>query len=113
MQEIVCRKCHYSGEQRLDNRGSTTLEVILWLCLILPGYLYSRWRDRSLRPVCPECGSPVTTLVDAMPDLAFVKAGTLDDTRTLKPTMEIFCSSAQSWTRQTEGQRQRFDKGPG
>jgi len=65
------------------------------------------------RNFCPECGSPVTTLVDAMPDLAFVKAGTLDDTRTLKPTMEIFCSSAQSWTRQTEGQRQRFDKGPG
>lgn len=65
------------------------------------------------RNFCPDCGSPVTTLVDAMPQLAFVKAGTLDDTTKLAPTMEIFCSSAQAWTQQSGKQRQHFAKGPG
>jgi hypothetical protein len=64
------------------------------------------------RNFCSECGSPITTLVDAMPDLAFVKAGTLDDTSKLNPTMEIFCSSAQGWTQQAGTQRQQFAKGP-
>ena len=57
MHEIVCRKCHYTGERQLDSRGSTALEVFLWLCLIFPGVLYSRWRDRSVRSICPECRS--------------------------------------------------------
>ncbi len=64
------------------------------------------------RNFCPECGSPVLTVVDAMPQLTFVKAGTLDDTSTLNPTMEIFCSSAQAWTRNDKAERQRFAKGP-
>ena len=57
MQEIVCRKCHHTGEQLLDSRGSTALEVVLWLCLFFPGLLYSRWRDRAVRSVCAQCGS--------------------------------------------------------
>ena len=64
------------------------------------------------RNFCPECGSPILTLVDAMPQLTFVKAGTLDDTSTLNPTMEIFCSSAQAWTQQSGPPRHRFPKGP-
>ena len=64
------------------------------------------------RNFCPECGSPILTLVDAMPQLTFVKAGTLDDTKALNPTMEICCASAQAWTQQAEPKRQRFAKGP-
>src|SRR6185369_16582979 len=64
------------------------------------------------RNFCPECGSPITTDVAAMPDLVFIKAGTLDDTSTLAPTMEIFCNSAQPWT--TRGaQTQKFALAPG
>lgn len=64
------------------------------------------------RNFCPDCGSPITTDVEAMPDLVFIKAGTLDDTSTLAPTMEIFCSSAQPWT--TRGvQTQKFVQAPG
>lgn len=47
-----------------------------------------------------------------MPDLVFIKAGTLDDTSTLAPTMEIFCSSTQPWI--TRGvQMQKFAGAPG
>jgi hypothetical protein len=47
-----------------------------------------------------------------MPDLVFIKAGTLDDTSTLAPTMEIFCSSAQPWTTRAV-QTQKFARAPG
>jgi hypothetical protein len=63
------------------------------------------------RKFCPDCGSPITTDVEAMPDLVFIKAGTLDDTSSLAPTMEIFCSSTQPWT--TRGvQMQKFAQAP-
>ena len=63
------------------------------------------------RNFCPDCGSPISTDVDAMPGL-FIKAGTLDDTSWLKPTMEIYCGSAQSWVPRASNM-QTFAKGPG
>jgi hypothetical protein len=64
------------------------------------------------RNFCPECGSPITTDVEVMPDLVFIKAGTLDDTSALAPTMELFCSSAQPWTTH-ENKMQKYARGPG
>ena len=37
------------------------------------------------------------TDVEAMPDLEFIKAGTLENTSWLKPTMEVWCETAQGW----------------
>ena len=68
-------------------------------------------RGASGRPVhrlfCPDCGSPVVSEVDVRPDVAFIKAGTLDDTSWLRPTAEIWCGSEQPWVRQGE-ERRRF-----
>ena len=64
------------------------------------------------RNFCPSCGSPITSVVDSMPGLAFIKAGTLDDPSWLKPTMEVYCDSVQPWVRQP-GDLQRFAKMPG
>lgn len=50
--------------------------------------------------------------VAVMPGVTFVLAGTLDDPSAFKPTMELYCSSAQSWTKEP-AERQRFDKMPG
>jgi hypothetical protein len=49
------------------------------------------------RNFCPYCGSPITSVVDAMPGLTFIKAGILDDPSWLKPTMEVYCDSVQPW----------------
>jgi hypothetical protein len=38
------------------------------------------------RNFCPECGSPIFTAAAAIPDVAFIKAGSLDDTGWLDPT---------------------------
>ena len=64
------------------------------------------------RRFCPNCGSPVISEVDVMPDVTFIKSGTLDDTSWLRPTMEVWCESEQPWVRQG-GERQRFPRMPG
>jgi hypothetical protein len=64
------------------------------------------------RRFCPECGSPIISEVEVMPGVAIIKAGTLDDTSWLKPTMEIYCDSAQPWV-ELGGGMQRFPKMPG
>ena len=49
------------------------------------------------RQFCRECGSPVMSLAEAMPEVAFIKAGTLDDTSWLEPQVHVWCDSAQPW----------------
>jgi hypothetical protein len=49
------------------------------------------------RHFCGKCGSPILSLVESMPGLAFIKAGTLNDTSWLNPTLHVWCDSAQPW----------------
>ncbi|MBN1527450.1 MAG: GFA family protein [Thermoleophilaceae bacterium] len=49
------------------------------------------------RNFCGACGSPVVSYSDAMPDVAIIKAGTLDDTSWLAPQLEVWHSRAQPW----------------
>jgi hypothetical protein len=49
------------------------------------------------RQFCSACGSPIVSLPDATPDLAFIKAGTLDDRSWLEPEMEIWARSAHPY----------------
>ena len=49
------------------------------------------------RRFCKSCGSPVLSLVDMMPDVHFIKAGTLHDRSWLKPTAHFWCDTAQPW----------------
>ncbi|HUO53578.1 MAG TPA: GFA family protein [Rhodoblastus sp.] len=61
---------------------------------------------------CSQCGSPIWTEAEAMPDMAIVKVGGFDDTGWVAPTLEIFCDSRQQWTRLPEGLA-RFARMPG
>jgi hypothetical protein len=49
------------------------------------------------RKFCSNCGSPIVSLLELMPDFAFIKAGTLDDASWLEPECEAWCESAQPW----------------
>lgn len=49
------------------------------------------------RIFCPECGSPILSILAEAPDIAFLKAGTLDDASWLEPEMEVFTDSAHPW----------------
>jgi hypothetical protein len=55
------------------------------------------------RHFCGDCGSPIYSGVAAMPDLVFLKAGTLNDSNWVKPAFAVWCQSAQPWVPRPEG----------
>ncbi len=50
------------------------------------------------RNFCTNCGSPLSTELDAFDHLSAIKVGTLDDSSWVKPTVQIWCDSSQSWS---------------
>ena len=46
---------------------------------------------------CPRCGSMLTIYAEGFPGMTLIMGGTLDDTSWLKPTIQLFCDSAQPW----------------
>lgn len=50
-----CPNCGAIGVPQFRKSGSTFLEILLWLCGLLPGMIYSLWRASSKRFVCPKC----------------------------------------------------------
>jgi hypothetical protein len=62
------------------------------------------------RTFCSNCGSPIASLPSEMPNLALIKAGTLDDRSWLEPQIEIWCDSAQPWLEAGQ-ERRRFPTG--
>jgi hypothetical protein len=57
------------------------------------------------RHFCPKCGSSLYAKADALPGLTILKAGTLDDTSDIIPTVQLYCSRAQSWAPLAAGTR--------
>ena len=49
------------------------------------------------RNFCSDCGSPLSTEMPAFGNLAAVKAGTLTDSTWVKPSIQIWCDTAQEW----------------
>ena len=53
---LICADCGTRGDSRTQTRGNILIEIILWLCFILPGLIYSIWRRSNRSEVCPACG---------------------------------------------------------
>ena len=114
---VMTAICHCKNCQKQAGTAFSVIVAVPKTTLTISGPLKTyNETGSSGKPVhrnfCPECGSPITTDVEVMPDLVFIKAGTLDDTAALAPTMEIFCSSAQPWTSR-ENKLQKFERAPG
>jgi Sel1 repeat len=62
---MICQNCGTRGEPKTITKGSIWIEIILWLCLIVPGLIYSIWRLTTRQKGCPSCGQvsmiPVNT----------------------------------------------------
>src|SRR3954452_17202134 len=54
------------------------------------------------RHFCSNCGSPIYSAVEMQPEVAWVKAGTLDDASWLEPNAEVFTRSALPWAPRLE-----------
>ena len=55
VKQYVCTMCGYVGLPKRTAKGSLGIEIILWLCFLIPGLIYSMWRLASYHNACPEC----------------------------------------------------------
>jgi hypothetical protein len=70
------------------------------------------YQSTTERRFCSACGSPIYSTIDSMPDVAFLKAGTIEDRSWIEPTVEIWTGSAQPWAPHFEN-AVRFESIPG
>ncbi len=69
------------------------------------------YQSTTERHFCSACGSPLFSTIESMPELAFLKAGTIDDTSWFEPAAEIWTRSAQPWAPHFENAT-RFERIP-
>lgn len=109
--------CHCEDCQR---QSGTTFSIVIAVeraAFQVQGDTLSTYRTRGTesgeereRKFCSACGSPIVTLMAESPDLAIIKAGTLDDRSWLTPEAEVWCDSEQGWL-QSSQERGRFARG--
>lgn len=57
-QQLICTSCGHVGKPKKHTRGSIWIEILLWLCMLIPGLFYTMWRYTTKEKVCPSCLSP-------------------------------------------------------
>lgn len=55
--QLHCMTCGSDTASVTRTKGSIWIEVILWLCLIVPGLIYSIWRLTTRHEACGQCGA--------------------------------------------------------
>lgn len=63
--EMICTRCGHAGTPALATPGSILVELVLWLCLIVPGLIYSLWRLSRRHEVCKACGATQLVPLDS------------------------------------------------
>lgn len=104
---LMCVACHCKNCQR---QAGSALSVIIGVTvdsIAIQGEVktYDDTGDSGAavyRQFCPDCGSPVFTRLEGQKNMMFVKAGTLDDTSSLKPSFHCYTKSAQDWVEMGE-----------
>lgn len=54
---MFCKTCGHNGATASKTPGSMAIEIVLWLCFIIPGLVYSLWRISARKAACSACGS--------------------------------------------------------
>lgn len=64
-ERMACKTCEAVALPRTRTKGSLLIEVILWLCFLVPGLIYSVWRLNTRDHVCASCGSTELVPLDS------------------------------------------------
>jgi hypothetical protein len=102
--------CACTNCQKQSGAAASVVGAVARDALVLSGTLKT-YEDRAdsgnavYRQFCPDCGSPILTDTRAAREgnLIFFKAGTLDDTADLVPTMHCWTASGQRWVHYPQG----------
>jgi hypothetical protein len=62
---VICKECGYVSLPVTKVKGSIWIEIILWLCFLAPGLIYSVWRLTTKHKACQKCGSPSVIPIDS------------------------------------------------
>lgn len=54
---LLCTSCGTVSSISPKPQGSAFIELILWLCFLFPGLIYTIWRGSRMLTVCPVCKS--------------------------------------------------------
>jgi len=52
--QMYCKNCGFVGVPKMFVRGSFFIELVLWVCFIIPGIIYSIWRLTNKADLVPE-----------------------------------------------------------
>lgn len=63
--EKICKTCGFVGKAKKRTKGSIFIEIILWICFLIPGVIYSIWRLTTRAEVCSKCGSTELIPIDS------------------------------------------------
>ena len=55
--ELICKACGQIGKSKRAAKGSLGIEILLWCCFLVPGIIYSIFRQASIHKACRSCGS--------------------------------------------------------
>ena len=69
-----CMSCGADVQPVRSVRGNILIELVLWLCFIIPGLIYSLWRLNSAQKVCPSCGAATLVPMQSPAAVAHRKA---------------------------------------
>lgn len=65
---LYCTSCGAVGGSKRHVPGSIMIEIVLWLCFLIPGLIYTLWRYAASKKACKVCSQP--TLIPASSPLA-------------------------------------------
>jgi len=52
---MICPSCGTQGDPTTITKGSLGVEILLWICFLVPGLIYSVWRTSTRYKACPSC----------------------------------------------------------
>ncbi|MFT3792257.1 MAG: GFA family protein [Rudaea sp.] len=98
-----CRDCQYAS-------GSAFSTVVFFPKAALTvqgetrGYTVKGSAGLSVaRHFCPDCGNPLWTQIDELPDVVLIKIGSLDQPGAVQPSGHIWCDSMVPWLKLDDG----------
>ncbi len=95
--------CHCRDCQRSSGTGHSSVLVVPAAAVAVTGTPPRSHETRAddgdtvRRGFCPECGSPLFASSGAHPEFLSIKAASLDDPGSFRPTIDAWTSSAQPW----------------
>lgn len=62
---LICKACGHMGKPARKTKGSLLIEIVLWICFIVPGLVYTLWRCTTRFNACKKCGGTELVPVDS------------------------------------------------